>query len=83
MRGVKSYSEGLFTMGKLENLVPASRPLRPIRALVNDTLAKMDAKFSAIQVVWRSQENEPVDVVMPGDEPFCGVAMFRTTHCKM
>lgn len=47
MRGADSYSESLFMTVKLEDFVPANHPLRPIRAWVNDALAKMDAKFSA------------------------------------
>ena len=48
MRGAGSYNESLFTTVKLEDFVPASHPLRPIRAWVNDALAKMDAKFSTM-----------------------------------
>ena len=48
MRGADSYNESLFTTVKLEDFVPASHPLRPIRTWVNDALAKMDAKFSAM-----------------------------------
>jgi len=48
MRGTDSYSESLFTAVKLEDFVPANHPLRPIRTWVNDALAKMDAKFSAM-----------------------------------
>ena len=48
MRGADSYSESLFSTVKLEDFVPASHPLRPIRTWVNDALAKMDAKFSAM-----------------------------------
>ena len=32
MRGADSYSESLFTAAKLEDFVPASHPLSPIRA---------------------------------------------------
>ena len=48
MRGADSYNESLFTTVKLEDFVPATHPLRPIRQWVNDALAKMDAKFSAM-----------------------------------
>jgi len=48
MRGADSYNESLFTTVKLEDFVPANHPLRPIRTWVNDALAKMDAKFSAM-----------------------------------
>ena len=48
MRGADSYNESLFTTVKLEDFVPATHPLRPIRTWVNDALAKMDAKFEAM-----------------------------------
>ena len=48
MRGADSYNESLFTTVKLEDFVPAQHPLRPIRSWVNDALAKMDGKFSAM-----------------------------------
>ena len=48
MRGADGYNEALFTTVKLEDFVPASHPLRPIRSWVNEALAKMDAKFSAM-----------------------------------
>jgi transposase len=48
MRGADAYNEALFTTVKLEDFVPAKHPLRPIRTWVNDALAKMDAKFSAM-----------------------------------
>ena len=48
MRGADAYNEALFTTVKLEDFVPAAHPLRPIRQWVNESLAKMDAKFSAM-----------------------------------
>ncbi len=48
MRGADSYNESLFTTVKLEDFVPANHPLRPIRQWVNEALAKMDTKFSAM-----------------------------------
>ena len=48
MRGADSYNESLFTTVKLEDFVPANHPLRPIRTWINDALARMDARFSAM-----------------------------------
>ena len=48
MRGADSYNEALFSTVKLDEFVPASHPLRPIRAWVNEALGKMDARFSAM-----------------------------------
>jgi transposase len=46
MRGSDSYTEGLFTMRRLDDFVPANHPLRRIRIMVNEALAKMDELFS-------------------------------------
>jgi transposase len=48
MRGADGYNEALFSTVKLEDFVPASHPLRPIRQWVNEALAAMDAKLSAM-----------------------------------
>ena len=48
MRGADQYNESLFTTVRLEEFVPASHPLRAIRVWVNEALAKMDSKFSAM-----------------------------------
>lgn len=46
MRGPDSFTEGLFSIRKLDDFVPASHPLRRIRVMVNEALAKMDELFS-------------------------------------
>ena len=46
MRGADTFTESLFSIRKLDDFVPASHPLRPIRKMVNTALAKMDALFS-------------------------------------
>lgn len=43
MRGADTFTESLFTMRHLDDFVPASHPLRPIRVMVNAALIKMDA----------------------------------------
>ena len=48
MRGADAYNEALFSTVKLEEFVPQSHPLRPIRKWLNEALAEMDAKFSAM-----------------------------------
>ena len=48
MRGAAACSESLFTTVKLEDFVPANHPLRPIRAWVNEALARKDAKSLAM-----------------------------------
>ena len=46
MRGPDTFTEGLFTMRRLDDFVPADHPLRRIRMMVNEALAKMDELFS-------------------------------------
>src|SRR5437868_15549951 len=46
MRGPDTFTEGLFTMRRLDDFVPADHPLRRIRVMVNEALAKMDELFS-------------------------------------
>jgi transposase len=48
MRGADRYTEALFSTVRLEDFVPSNHPLRPVRAWVNEALAKMDCKFSAM-----------------------------------
>ena len=47
MRGADTFTESLFTMRRLEDFV-ANHPLRPIRAMVNEALAKMDGLFAGM-----------------------------------
>jgi transposase len=46
MRGPDTFTEGLFTIRRLDDFVPADHPLRRIRVMVNEALAKMDELFS-------------------------------------
>ena len=48
MRGSDGYNESLFSTVRLEDFVPANHPLRPIRTWLNEALAKMDERFSAM-----------------------------------
>lgn len=48
MRGADAYNEALFSTVRLEDFVPLNHPLRPIRVWVNEALAAMNAKLSAI-----------------------------------
>jgi hypothetical protein len=48
MRGSDGFNESLFSTVRLEDFVPANHPLRPIRIWMNDALAKMDERFSAM-----------------------------------
>jgi len=51
MRGSDSFTEGLFSMRRLDDFVPANHPLRRIRVMVNEALVKMDGLFSAMYEV--------------------------------
>ena len=46
MRGADTFTEGLFTLKKLDDFVPTSHPLRVIRAMANDALAEMGELFA-------------------------------------
>ncbi|UKR53118.1 hypothetical protein K4A87_03485 [Xanthomonas fragariae] len=48
MRGADGYNATLFTSVKVENFVLSEHPLRPIQQWVNDALANMDVRFSAM-----------------------------------
>ena len=48
MRGTDGMQEALFTVAKLEDFVPADHPLRPIRALVNEALERLNSLFNEI-----------------------------------
>jgi hypothetical protein len=45
MRGGDTLTESLFLLRKLDDLVPKPHPLRSIRVMANEALAKMDRLF--------------------------------------
>ena len=48
MRGTDETSGSLFSYVDLEERIPARHPLRKIRQVVNDALARLDAEFEAL-----------------------------------
>lgn len=48
MRGSDVMQESLFTVSKLEDFVPMDHPLRAIRSLVNEALARLNGLFGTI-----------------------------------
>jgi transposase len=48
MRGTDAMQENLFVVAKLEDFVPSDHPLRPIRTIVNEALARLNGLFNAI-----------------------------------
>ncbi len=46
MRGTDTFTESLFILRRLDDFVPESHPLCPIRTLVNQVLVKMDRVFA-------------------------------------
>ncbi|ACC72389.1 IS5-like element ISBph3 family transposase [Paraburkholderia phymatum] len=48
MRGVDTFTENLFSVRKLDDFVPTSHPLRSIRVMANEALAKMDRIFAGM-----------------------------------
>jgi transposase len=48
MRGADTFTESLFSMRKLDEFVPKSHPLRSIRVMANEALAKLDRLFAGM-----------------------------------
>ena len=46
MRGADTFAEGLFTMRKVEDFVPARHPRRKTRAIANAALDKLGPTFT-------------------------------------
>lgn len=46
MRGADTFTEGLFTLKRLDDFVPAHHPLRAIRTMINKALADMGELFA-------------------------------------
>ncbi|CAL8477033.1 protein of unknown function (plasmid) [Caballeronia sp. S22] len=51
MRGADTFTESLFSFRKLDDFVPASHPLRSIRVMANEALAKVDRVFAEMYEV--------------------------------
>ncbi|ATB57329.1 transposase [Xanthomonas citri] len=45
MRGVDVFSEQLFTVKRLDDFIPGTHPLRPVREMVNAALRRLDGLF--------------------------------------
>ena len=48
MRGPDTFTESLFSIKKLDDFVPASHPLRAIRAMVNEALEGLEDLFAGM-----------------------------------
>ncbi|MEX3816276.1 transposase [Paraburkholderia sp. BR13439] len=48
MGGADTFTESLFSVRKLDDFVPKSHPLRSIRVMANEALAKMDRLFAGM-----------------------------------
>lgn len=48
MRGSDTFTESLFSIKKLDDFVPATHPLRVIRAMVNDALSQLEDLFAGM-----------------------------------
>ncbi|AJY65941.1 hypothetical protein B7759_01996 [Burkholderia glumae] len=46
MRGADTFTESLFTVHKQDDFIPPSHPLRAIREMANEALAKLDRLFA-------------------------------------
>ena len=57
MRGADVLQESLFSVRKLDDFVPASHPLRPIRERVNQALLRLDGLFARMYAYGVQQES--------------------------
>ena len=48
MRGEDLQQHDLFSYGSLEDFIPVNHSLRPIRAMVDEVLEKLNARFDGI-----------------------------------
>ncbi len=48
MRGADTFTESPFMVHRLDDFVPSNHPLRPIRQMVNEVLARMDGLFAGM-----------------------------------
>lgn len=48
MRAADTFTESLFTMRRLDDFVPESHPLRPVRRTVNQALKNIEAVLSGM-----------------------------------
>lgn len=51
MRGIDDRQDGMFSYVSLEDRVPPSHPLRPVRTIVDEALAGMTAEFDAMYAI--------------------------------
>ena len=58
MRASDTYTESLFTMSKLEDFIPQSHPLRPIRNMVNEALTNLEGFLTGMYAA-QSQGGRP------------------------
>ena len=58
MRASDTFTESLFTMSKLEDFIPHSHPLRPIRNMVNEALTNLEGFLTSMYAA-QSQGGRP------------------------
>lgn len=51
MRGTDAFTESPFMVHCLDDFVPSNHPLRPIRQMVREVLARMDGLFAGMYEV--------------------------------
>lgn len=48
MRGATTFTESLFNVRELQDFVPIDRRLRPIRAMVDEALVRLNSLFAVM-----------------------------------
>ena len=77
MRASDTYTESLFTMSKLEDFIPQSHPLRPIRKMVNEALAHLEGFLTSMYAA-QSQGGRPA--IAPREAFACHAAAGVLQH---
>ena len=78
MRGADTFTESPFTLHRLEDFVPAERPLRPIRQMVNKALEKRDVLTSTAGFRAKTlQRGRHIDSDLGGPQELCAQGWQR------
>ena len=78
MRAADTFTESLFTVRRLDDFVPQSHPLRPVRKMVNEALKNIEPLLSSMYAAGLG--GEPQERHQPGvrgQHPVLGVIVLQ------
>ncbi|QCP47966.1 hypothetical protein FAZ95_01485 [Trinickia violacea] len=84
MRGADGFTEAMFTMAKLDDFVPASHPLRPIRIWLKDARHQFDTNQTYAAALWKSvpRIGEVYFTSLPGHrQSIASTTIARASKC--